>query len=63
MADTASNCTGEGGGAIAMEITGAATNCRGNNASGGTSIKAAIAIGCTTANGPIVAPQKFLGTP
>jgi hypothetical protein len=61
---TASNCWAyTTSGSIAMEITGAATNCRGDNASGGTSIKAAIAVSCTTTRGAIDAPQKFLGTP
>jgi hypothetical protein len=63
-ADTATTCSAYTvSGPIAMNVTGTANTCRGNNGSGGTSIQAAIAVSCTTANGPIVAPQKFLGTP
>jgi hypothetical protein len=46
-----------------MDISGSAMNCRGVNANGGTSIRADIAVSCTSAGGTIIAAQKFLGTP
>lgn len=63
-ASMAFNCSAYTGfGANAMSVVGTANSCRGNNGGTGNAISAAIAIGCTSYHGAIVAPQKFLGTP
>jgi hypothetical protein len=62
---TASNCSAyTGSGDLAMDVVGAATNCRAVcSKAGGKAIRAAVAVSCTTGGGTIDAPQKFLGTP
>lgn len=60
---TAQNCYGYVEvGDYGMDVAGTASFCRAQN-SGGTALRAAIAIGCTSGAGPIIAPQKHLGTP
>jgi hypothetical protein len=60
-AGTASNSfASTASGTIAMEITGAATNCRGNcPAFRGSAIRASIAVSCTAAAGSIIATNKY----
>ena len=52
-------------GTVGMSVAGIASYCSGlNSNSGNPAITCAIAIGCSTFGGPIIAPQgKFLGTP
>jgi len=60
----ATNCYGSSATGIALATSGTASFCRGNNTSGGTAIRAAIAVACTAVNGTITATSsKQLGTP
>lgn len=64
FATNATNCLGMStNGTLGMDVSGTASSCMGYSAAGGTAIKSAIAIGCTTLGGTISAPQKHLGTP
>ncbi len=64
---TATGCYGytSASNAIGLSVVGTANACGGGNAGGGTAIKAAIGIGCTTYGGTNNIPpaNKFLGTP
>ncbi len=56
-------CDGESSSGTGLIATGTASMCSGASSSG-TAVNCAIAIGCTTFGGPVVAPSgKFLGTP
>lgn len=65
VAETAQNSFGRTTfGLRGMQIAGTASFCRGRNDAGaGVAIEAAIAVGCTAANGSITSVQKHLGTP
>ena len=58
----ATNSTGISASSIGLKATGTASFCRGKGLNV-SAIDAAIAIGCTSSGGPIVSPQKHLGTP
>jgi hypothetical protein len=62
--NNATNCNGTTiSGFNGMVVGGTASSCRGRNDSGGNSLVAAIAIGCTSVGGVITSSQKHLGTP